>query len=72
MSAKSQWRNNGAGPEAPIFADQVLGRLDGDIDKGDIRLLGGEGLDHGGADSRAAAGDEDHPVEERRVAGDRA
>ena len=24
MSAKSQWRNNGAGPEAPIFATKSL------------------------------------------------
>ena len=56
-------------PGSADLRHQILGRLDGDIDKADIRLLGGESLDHGGADSRAAAGDEDHPVEQRRVAG---
>ena len=69
MSARSQWRNSGAGSDSADFRRQGLGRLDGYIHKGDIRFLRGERLDHGGADPRAAAGDEDDPVDERGVAG---
>ena len=50
--------------------DEVFGRLDGDIDKSDIGLLLGEGLDHRGADARPAAGDKDDLVDERGVAGE--
>ena len=52
------------------FRDELLGRLDGDIDKGDIGLLLGEGLDHRRADARPAAGDEDDLIDERGVAGE--
>ncbi len=53
------------------LGDEVLGRFDGDVDKSHIGLLLGEGLDHRGADARAAAGDEDDLVDERGVAGER-
>ena len=43
--------------------DELLGRLDGDVDEGDIGLLLGEGLDHRRADARSAAGDEDDLVD---------
>ena len=50
--------------------DEVFGRLDGDIDKGHIGFLLGEGLDHRRADARSAAGDEDDLIDERGVAGE--
>ena len=53
------------------LGDEVLGGLDGDIDKSDIGLLLGEGLDHRRADARPAAGDEDDLVDERGIAGER-
>ena len=49
---------------------QVLRRLDGDIDKGDIAFLRGEGLDHRCADAGPAPGDEDDLIDERGVAGE--
>ena len=52
------------------LGDEVLGRFDGDVDKGDIGLLLGEGFDHRRADARPAAGDEDDLVDERGVAGE--
>ena len=71
MSVRSQWRNKGGGWRGADFRHQLLGRFDGDIDKGDIGLLRGKGFNHRGADARAAAGDEDDLVDERRVAGKR-
>ena len=63
-------RNSGGGREAPIFATRSLDGSDGDVDKGDIRLLRGESLDHRRANARSAAGDEDNLVDERGVAGE--
>ena len=46
-----------------------LGRLDLDVDEGDVRPLPDEGFDDRRADARSAAGDEDDFVEQRRIAG---
>ena len=50
--------------------DESLRRVGVDIDEGDLGVLTGKSLHHGGADAGAAAGDEDDAVGETGIAGE--
>ncbi len=70
MSVRSQRMKSGRCLAAASRSTSALRRLGVDVDEGDPGVLTGKGLDHGGADAGAAAGDEDDAVGETGIAGE--